>query len=238
MAWKFIGLVLAALLSATGAQAYDAYDPANCNGADGNDDHALVLSKVTAVPRANFVKSPYDDDFTAANCPAATDACRKSTYLIAGDQVLTGRTRGEFTCVTYQSPTSKKHIWTSGWLPSNALTPVPPMRSPQSADWIGLWDQQQGSIEIKRGKGETLHISGEMAVKGAQEVHTGVIEADVVPQGDTIAFVDDGTTPFEKRNEGGCWVRMQRVGALLKVEDNGGCGGAGVTFMGLFHRKK
>ncbi|MFB9263226.1 hypothetical protein ACFFWD_08590 [Bradyrhizobium erythrophlei] len=238
MASKFIGVVLAALLSATGAQAYDATDPANCNGADGNDDHALVLSKVTASPRVNFVKSPYDDDFKAVTCPAATDACRKASYLVTGDLVLTGRVRGAFTCVTYQSPTSKKNIWTSGWLPSTALTPMAPMPSPQPADWIGLWDQRQGSIEIKRGSGGKLHVSGEMAVKGAQEVHTGVIEADVVPQGDTIAFVDDGSTPFEKRNEGECWVRMQRVGALLKVEDNGGCGGAGVTFMGLFHRKK
>jgi hypothetical protein len=30
---------------------------------------------------------------------------------------------------------------------------------------------------------------------------------------------------------------MQRIGAWLLVTDNGGCGGAGVTFTGLYRRK-
>jgi hypothetical protein len=30
---------------------------------------------------------------------------------------------------------------------------------------------------------------------------------------------------------------MQRVGPWLVVEDNGDCGGAGVTFTGLYRRK-
>jgi hypothetical protein len=29
---------------------------------------------------------------------------------------------------------------------------------------------------------------------------------------------------------------MQRIGAWLAVGDNGGCGGAGVTFQGLYRR--
>jgi hypothetical protein len=31
---------------------------------------------------------------------------------------------------------------------------------------------------------------------------------------------------------------MQRVGDWLMVEDNDGCGGAGVMFTGLYHRKQ
>jgi hypothetical protein len=30
---------------------------------------------------------------------------------------------------------------------------------------------------------------------------------------------------------------MRRIGQLLLVEDNGNCGGVGVTFTGLYHRK-
>ena len=33
-------------------------------------------------------------------------------------------------------------------------------------------------------------------------------------------------------------MRMQRIGSWLLVEDNGGCGGAGVSFTGLFRRQK
>jgi hypothetical protein len=39
-------------------------------------------------------------------------------------------------------------------------------------------------------------------------------------------------------DEEGCRVRMQRIGPWLLVEDNGGCGGSGVTFSGLYRRKK
>ena len=108
-----IGLVLSAVLFAPAALAYDAYDPANCNGVGWSDQHSLVVSKVTAQPRVNFIKSPYDDDFKAENCPAATDACRKKSYLVTGDLVLVGKTRGEFTCVAYQSSAAKKPNWTT-----------------------------------------------------------------------------------------------------------------------------
>jgi hypothetical protein len=42
--------------------------------------------------------------------------------------------------------------------------------------------------------------------------------------------------PFGK-DEDDCQVRMQRVDALLIVEDNGSCGGAAVTFTGFYRRK-
>ena len=79
------GLLLAAVLTAGPASAYDAYDQHNCNGVDWNDKRALVVSKVIAKPRVNFIKSPYDDDFKAESCPADTEACRKKSYLVTGD---------------------------------------------------------------------------------------------------------------------------------------------------------
>jgi hypothetical protein len=157
---------------------------------------------------------------------------------VPGDLVLAGRIKGDFTCITYQSPVKKKQAWTDGWLPSAALTPVAPMPSPKASDWIGTWDHPHGSIEIRRGAGGKLHIQGEMIVPGARDVHTGEIEAEVMPGKDAIAFTDDGSIPFEKTDGGECRVRMHRIGPWLVVEDNSGCGGAGVTFMGFYHRKK
>jgi hypothetical protein len=93
-----------------------------------------------------------------------------------------------------------------------------------------------GDIEIKKIAGGKLSVEGEMVVPTAQDAHTGVFAAKVTPGEDSIAFVDDGSTPFEQ--EGGeCRVRMQRVGPLLMVEDNDGCGGTGVTFTGLYRRE-
>lgn len=230
------GLVLATVLMAGPASAYDAYDQHNCNGVGWDDKRALVVLKVIAKPRVNFVKSPYDDDFKAESCPADTKACRKRSYLVAGDLVLTGKTRGAFTCVVYQSPTAKKQIWARGWLPSKALAPVAPMASPKISDWLGTWSQPGGDIEIKQIAGDKLSVEGEMVVPTANDAHTGEIKAQVTPGKDTTAFVDDGSTPFEK-DGGECRVRMQRIGAWLMVEDNEGCGGAAVTFTGLYRRE-
>ena len=254
-----IGVMLGAVLCATPAVAYDtydsrtlfanpmftpapdargAYDPRDCAGAEWDDASALVVSKVTARPRVNFVKSPHDIGSRATNCPAATDACRKSAYLVTGDLVLGGRTRDGFTCVSYQSPSTKNPAWTEGWLPSVALSPVAPMPRPAPADWQGTWTQPGGTIEIKPGGiGGRLRIEGEMVILTARNVRTGVIDAQVDPAQAAIAFLEDGWLPFETKCDSGCRVRMQRIGPWLAVQDNGDCGGAGVSFTGLYRRK-
>jgi len=239
MRTQFIGPIFGMLLSATSALAYDANDPRNCVGPDWDDNNVQVVSRVIAAPRVNFVKSPYDDDFKADTCPAATDACRRNAYLVSGDLVLSGKTEGGFTCVSYQSPTAKKQVWTVGWLPSSALTPVAPMASPKIADWIGTWEHPGGSIEIKPGGlGGRLKIEGEMVVPTARDFHNGAFTAEVLPKAGTIAFLNDGTLPFEtKCDDMSCRVRMRRIGPWLMIEDNNGCGGAGVSFTGLYHRK-
>ncbi|HZP79780.1 MAG TPA: hypothetical protein VFB45_26840 [Pseudolabrys sp.] len=233
-----IAILLNAVLLCGSAAAYDPYDPHNCNGVDWDPKQPLAVGKVIAAPHANFVKSPYDDDFKAESCPADTDACRKKSYVVTGDLVLLGHVQGAFTCVNFQSPLAKKQVWATGWLPTAALKAIAPNPHPAASDWIGSWYHPGGPIEIKKGAGGKLHIEGGMTVPTARDFHNGDFTADVTPNGDTIAFVDDGNIPFDKTDEGECRVRMQRIGPWLMVEDNGGCGGAGVTFLGLYRRTK
>lgn len=70
-------------------------------------------------------------------------------------------------------------------------------------------------------------------VPTANDFHNGGFKAQVTPKNDTVAFADDGTNYGE-----GCRVRLQRIGPWLLAVDNSGCGGAGVTFTGLYRRKK
>jgi len=226
-------LSLLAVVLAGSASAYDPDDPKNCNGVDWDDQRHLAVARVTAKPRVNFIKSPYDDDFKAEGCPAATSACRKASYLVAGDLVLAGRTDGAFTCVSYQSPLAKQQIWANGWLPSAALTPVQPMSPTTNSDWVGAWRHPGGGVDIRQGDGDKLDIEGEMTVPTASDFHNGAFKARVTPQSDAVDLVDDGGNYGE-----GCHVRMQRIGPWLAVEDNGGCGGAGVSFTGLYRRTK
>src|SRR5262245_4975668 len=160
----------------------------------------------------------------------------KKAYLVPGDVVLTGRAQGGFTCASYQSFRTRKQNWTVGWLPTSSLTAVEPMGSPKAADWIGTWSHPGGTISIKRGDGGKLSIEGEHTYPAAQNVHTGVFGATVVPTQGTIAFAEDGGVPFDQAEEGQCLVRMPRVGRLLLVADNMTCGGSMVTFTGLYRR--
>jgi len=227
-----LGLLLGAILFSSSVSAYDPYDPGNCNGVGWNDDRTMVIAKVAARPRVNFVKSPYDDDFKAEGCPAATEACRKSAYLVRGDLVLLGATRGAFTCVVYQSPVAKKPLWTRGWLPSAALTPVAPLPTPRASDWIGLWGPN-ARIRISSSGGGKLRIEAVRVIEmPSGDTHNGTFSALVTTGTDTLDLRDEGSYGE------GCHVRMQRIGPWLYVEDNGGCGGAGVTFTGLYRRQK
>lgn len=207
--------------------------PNDCNGVDFDAKRPLTVSTVTAKPRAYFVKSAWED----ASCPADTEACQRKAYLVPGDLVLTGRRLGPYACVAYQSPRDKKQVWTNGWMLATALAPVAAMASPKLSDWIGTWTHTGGEITIERGKNGKLTIEGEQVYPAAQNVHTGVISAESKPSDMMLAFADDGSVAFDKAEGDTCLVRMQRIGALLLVEDNGGCGGSMVTFTGLYRRK-
>ena len=71
-----------------------------------------------------------------------------------------------------------------------------------------------------------------MTLPTARDFHNGGFMAHVAPQNDTIAFADEGSYGE------GCQVRMQRIGPWLMAVDNSGCGGAGVSFTGLYRRRK
>jgi hypothetical protein len=73
----------------------------------------------------------------------------------------------------------------------------------------------------------------------AQNAQSGVIGAAAKPARGLLQFADDGRTAFDAASAeaGNCLVRMQRIAALLVVEDNGHCGGSMVTFTGFYRRK-
>jgi hypothetical protein len=223
----FAGLTCGPLLPARAES-----DPKACRGVDFEVNRPLAVSRVSARPHVNFIKGSDDD----AACPADKEICRKKVYLVPGDIVLSGRVQGAFTCTSYQSFHTRKQNWTTGWLPTSSLTRMEPMSSPRASDWISSWSHPGGTISIAGSGGGKLSIEGEHIYPAAQSVHSGVLGAEVEPQQGMIAFVDNGSIPFDRAEDGQCMVRMQRVGIWLLVEDNQQCGGSMVTFTGLYRR--
>src|SRR5262245_22223890 len=209
-------------------------NPNDCVGVGFDPKRPLVVSTVTAKPRAYFVKSAWED----ASCPANTAACQSKAHLMPGSLVLTGRQLGPYTCVAYQPPRDRTQIWRKGWMLSSALSPVAPNPSPKLSDWIGNWVHAGGNITIAAGRHGGLAIEGEHTLPAAGGAHSGVIGAEAKPDGGILAFTDDGKVPFEEAKEGSCQVRMQLIGTILVVEDNGDCGGSAVTFTGLDRRQR
>src|SRR5262245_26844585 len=108
--------LLLALACVTPAAAEQA-NPGDCLGVDFDAKRPLVVAKVVASPRAQFVLSRWENE----SCPADTVKCRSSAYLVPGDLALTSATLGPYTCVAYQSPRDTKQKWTNGWMATVAL---------------------------------------------------------------------------------------------------------------------
>lgn len=232
---KFI-IVAALFMVPALCRAQNAEAPGDCLGIDFDPGHPVTIAKIIAnQSQVNFLKNVSDQ----ASCPAATDVCQQKAYVIPGDLVLVGKTDGGFSCVSYESANARKVSWTNGWLAAASMTPVMPSPAPSRADWVGTWVHSAGHITIAAGKDGKLTIKAEGFYAAAQNVHTGVLDATAKPANGLLQFADDGTIPFSKESDdnGSCLVRMQRIEALLVVEDNNACGGAMVTFTGFYKKK-
>jgi hypothetical protein len=229
-------IVAAFLVLSVSCRAAAEEGPGDCLGIGFDVQHPITIAKVIADrPQIHFIKSAADD----SGCPADREACLAPSYLIPGDLVLVGKTRGAYSCVSYQSAADRAQRWTVGWLPSATMTPIMPASAPALADWIGRWIHAGGEITISKGRRGNLRIRGEAVYPAAQNVHSGVIGAEAKPAHGVLQFADDGSVPFNRTSAeaGNCLVRMQRIAALLVVEDNSHCGGALVTFTGFYRRK-
>ncbi|KQQ14821.1 hypothetical protein ASF53_08215 [Methylobacterium sp. Leaf123] len=201
---------------------------------------ALGFGRITATGRTAFVK----DGLEKRGCPDASAECRERAYLVTGDPVILGERRGGYLCASYRG--AKGDLARTGWIPADAVAAEPP--APVTLDdWLGIWTQAEGRIQVKRGnKPGTLSIAGdatwgagspEQVARGS--VHLGEMSGTVTPKGDSASFAmgDKGTLPVEKGDETTCKVWLRRFGPWLVVEDNLACGGLNVSFRGVYRRE-
>lgn len=134
-----------------------------------------------------------------------------------------------------------------------ALTVAPALAKDKaradSAAFVGVWragPEQDVSIAAK---GDRLHVEG-FATWGAQDpdqvanglIHLGEFSLTVPVswiEGDTLAFAVSpeglGIRP-DAAGQYDCLVTLKASGDRLMVEDNTMCGGANVTFNGVYER--
>ena len=179
--------------------------------------------------------------------PHCLSDCITKAHLLKGDEVLVGGHEAGLACVIFKPKRPQAADGTVGWLPEAALSPIatPPPR------WTGYW------IEARRWGLETSVILraagvGRLAVEGSAlwassrdaikrgSVNTGELEGEGEVRGSTFGTLSTPDGRLQTRpnapDDYDCHYGMAVVGDWLLVVDNLACGGANVTFTGVYRR--
>ncbi len=164
----------------------------------------------------------YNDE--KEDCPKNVN-CKTKSYIIPNDEVIVSRTYGDFACAWFQP---KKGSETVGWI---ALDKLGFVENNQKLPWVGDWTFYDNSIKIAPMKLDNkMKITGNAFWKGiGDNIHIGEIDFSGVPETNKLSLGEEG--------EYECRVKMQRIGKFLVVSDNLNCGGANVTFNGIYQKK-
>jgi hypothetical protein len=203
----------------------------NCNRVIYNDDLSnLSLGRITAGPRVHFVLNAVD----RKGCPSAAPGCRSAKSLMLGDPVVFsgGVANGEFICA---SAVDRQGEETNGWLPAARIMPAAGAPS-----WIGRWRRNTSArIDITRASRGKAAVTGSATWGSGAATHDGGISATIDTESETRTFASsaDGQIAFGKAGPYDCAVRLKQLGPYLFAADNKSCGGANVSFTGLYRRR-
>lgn len=201
--------------------AVHAIEPMDCrNGffAGKQDSLQLATVKLEKNERLYF----YSDD---EGCPEKA-SCKQKTYLIPNDTVIVNNVTNGWACAWYSGKKSE----TVGWLKADKLE----FKTAKETKWTGKWTFYSNMLNIKNSK-DGIQVSGKAfwqggMVNGVPNVHTGSIHGKLKMNG-THATVAEGEEEFS------CHANLTLVGDYLVVSDNNNCGGANVSFSGVYLKK-
>ena len=172
-------------------------------------------------------KTSFHDD-QKTNCPTAA-GCKTTSYVVKGDTIITNKKYGAFTCGWF---TSAKGGVKVGWLRAADLEFPQMLHDASERVWIGEWNYASNTISFTSNKlSGFLNVNGTAIWKGlGDNVHVGELDGRF-PYKDGVLEYSDGDSEFD------CKATMQlAVERFLIVADNGNCGGANVTFSGIYRK--
>ncbi len=156
-------------------------------------------------------------------CPDAA-SCKLKSYLVVQDEVLVTKVENGWACAWY----GKGARHTVGWLKKADLVKSAVAPSGEG-DWLGDWSFAGNRITISRDK-KGFKAEGEATWTGPASVHEGSFKGPLEVKGVAATYADpEDTEPF-------CTVEMRRASRYMVVSDNGNCGGASVSFGGVYVR--
>ncbi len=168
----------------------------------------------------------YGDD--EKDCPNS-EKCRQKSYVIVDDELIVSRKFGNFACAWFQP---KKGSETVGWISLDKIEFTAITKNISKQAWIGEWSFYDNEIKISpTGKPSVYKISGNAVWKGlGDNVHIGELDGNAKLVETNLKYGETDDDEFA------CKVTMKLVEKFLIVSDNLNCGGANVTFSGVYRK--
>ncbi len=195
------------------------------NGFFPRESNAYQLAKITGKKGEKIFF--YGDE--REDCPGGKN-CRLNSYLVPGDEIIVSRSLDGFACAWFQP---KKGAETVGWINIDKLEWLATNENPAAEEWLGEWRFYDNSVLITKSKtADFFDISGNAFWKGfGDNIHVGELDHRAKPLGNKLKLGENDTGEFD------CKVSMRLVGKYLIAADNLNCGGANVTFSGVYRRR-
>ena len=184
--------------------------------------HSLGLARVAASGATHFIE---DSD---QGCPSEAQRCRDRAYLVNGNVVLTGRTRGGYVCAFFLNRVGGS----AGWLRPADLTRIPNAAPPLGA-WAGRWRDGDNEIRLTV-RGASLAAEGSAYWPSANPPSKQFPGGPNVGDMSGVARPQGASVVFGKADD--CRVDMALIGDYLVASDNSACGGMNVRFNGVYRR--
>ncbi len=165
-------------------------------------------------------------------CPDDSIACRGRAYVVPGDTVLTGTSNGPYVCAFF--PT--RNGGSAGFVRQEEIAAQPVATTVPLSAWTGEWWNGDNSIALSD-NGTGLAASGHAYWPSANPSpkdwpggpHVGDMSAAAAPRGNTVVFGSEEPTD--------CRVTLTLLPPFLLAVDNMNCGGANVTFNGVYRQR-
>lgn len=184
----------------------------------------LAQARVSEKRRTFF----YEDTDGCPTRAGALDECRTDSYVIEGDTLVVGRSLGDFVCALFP----KGGGGTAGWIRRNRVTILPNEASPPLSAWEGDWtDHASADVTILSKDGRTYIVGQAFWPARPEEntwptIHIGEVNDRLAIAGHRAIYSDDNL----------CELDLTLLRDFLLIADNHKCGGANVTFSGVYTR--
>ncbi|UVK36989.1 hypothetical protein LHFGNBLO_003973 [Mesorhizobium sp. AR10] len=223
------GIILA-VSGLLAADAAHAEDKLYCNSISDDEDLSDISLGVITGRKVNFLANEYEH----AGCPSADPSCKKPAFVRAKDKVVydTDVVAGGYVCAAFVDGRGNE---TDGWLPAASIKPVT-----AAPHWIGTWKRDTSAeIDITLKAHNKAEVSGSATHGTGAATHEGSIGGVIDRKQAVQGFATDGDkqVAYEAAGEYDCAVKLRQLGRYLFVADNRNCGGANVSFSGVYVKR-